>query len=205
MEASGEEPVEPTAAVTTPPAAEDRSSCDNAPFGCCPDGRTAASGSEGTNCPPTARFSGFLHLDQVEGQEVFYTPEMEDPKSELFGETARSIESALNELFRKSDVQKDFKSVRVRNLAPSNSILAFVEAHFDPDTRYTVEDIEGALLKQLKAAKETAIVVKKPEEDNIRFNNYGLSTLPFFTTTTTTTATVTTPTTTTMLSPTAAL
>lgn len=41
----------------------------------------------------------------------------------------------LNELFRKSDVQKDFKSVRVRNLAPSHSILAFVEAHFDPGTR----------------------------------------------------------------------
>lgn len=44
----------------------------------------------------TMRFSGFLHLDQVEGQEVFYTPEMEDPKSELFGETARSIESAVS-------------------------------------------------------------------------------------------------------------
>ena len=41
------------------------------------------------------------------------------------------------------------------------------------DTRYTVEDIEGALLKQLKAAKEAAILVKKPEEDNIRFSNYG--------------------------------
>uniref|UniRef100_A0A8D0AWN3 Agrin n=1 Tax=Sander lucioperca TaxID=283035 RepID=A0A8D0AWN3_SANLU len=123
--------------------------------------------------PATMRFSGFLHLDQVEGQEIFYTPEMEDPKSELFGETARSIESALNELFRKSEVHKDFMSVRVRNLAPSNSILAFVEAHFKPDTRYTVEDIEGALLKQLKASKETSIAVKKPEDENIRFTNYG--------------------------------
>lgn len=44
----------------------------------------------------TMRFNGFLHLDQVEGQEIFYTPEMEDPKSELFGETARSIESAVS-------------------------------------------------------------------------------------------------------------
>lgn len=43
------------------------------------------------------RFSGFLHLDQVEGQEIFYTPEMEDPESELFGETARSIENAVSE------------------------------------------------------------------------------------------------------------
>ncbi|CAB1329551.1 unnamed protein product [Coregonus sp. 'balchen'] len=156
-EASGEEPVDPTAAATTIPTAEDRSSCDNTPFGCCPDGKTASSSPEGANCPPTMRFSGFLHLDQVEGQEVFYTPEMEDPKSELFGETARSIESAVK-------------------------------------TRYTVEDIEGALLKQLKAAKETAIMVKKPEEENIRFTNYGLSSLPYFTTTTTTTATATTPT-----------
>lgn len=46
--------------------------------------------------PATMRFSGFLHLDQVEGQEIFYTPEMEDPKSELFGETARSIENAVS-------------------------------------------------------------------------------------------------------------
>lgn len=48
------------------------------------------------------RFSGFLHLDQVEGQEVFYTPEMEDPKSELFGETARSIESAVSNSIRRT-------------------------------------------------------------------------------------------------------
>ena len=41
------------------------------------------------------------------------------------------------------------------------------------DTRFRVEDIEGALLKQLKAAREPGIVVKKPEEDNISFSNYG--------------------------------
>uniref|UniRef100_A0AAY5EY32 Agrin n=1 Tax=Electrophorus electricus TaxID=8005 RepID=A0AAY5EY32_ELEEL len=147
----------------------ERTSCDNTPFGCCPDGKTTATGPDGTNCPSTMRFNGYLHLDQVEGQEVFYTPEMEDPKSELFGETARSIESALNELFCKSDVQKDFQSVRVRNLAPSNSIVAMVEVHFDPDTRFTVDDIEAALLKQLKLTKGTGIVVKQPAEEYIRF------------------------------------
>uniref|UniRef100_A0A8C5HGE9 Agrin n=1 Tax=Gouania willdenowi TaxID=441366 RepID=A0A8C5HGE9_GOUWI len=112
--------------------AEERSPCDNTEFGCCPDGKTSSSTPEGANCPPTMKFTGFVHLDQVDGQEIFYTPEMEDPKSELFGETARSIEGALNDLFRKSEVRKDFMSVRVRNLAPSNSILAFVEAHFKP-------------------------------------------------------------------------
>uniref|UniRef100_A0A8B9HAT5 Agrin n=1 Tax=Astyanax mexicanus TaxID=7994 RepID=A0A8B9HAT5_ASTMX len=181
MEASGEEPV----AVTTTPTGEVRSSCDNTPFGCCPDGRTTAQSLEGTNCPSTMRFNGYLHLDQVEGQEVFYTPEMDDPKSELFGETARSIESALNELFRKSGVQKDFQSVRVRNLAPSNSIMAIIEAHFDPDTRFTVEDIEASLLKQLKTSKGTGIMVKQPEEEYVSFTKYDCVLVMGYVTTTT--------------------
>lgn len=48
--------------------------------------------------PPTATkvFQGVLILEEVEGQELFYTPEMADPKSELFGETARSIEGAVS-------------------------------------------------------------------------------------------------------------
>lgn len=44
---------------------------------------------------------------------------------------------------------------------------------FIVDTRFTVEDIKEALLKQLKASRETSIAVRKPEEENIRFANYG--------------------------------
>uniref|UniRef100_A0A8C7Y9E3 Agrin n=1 Tax=Oryzias sinensis TaxID=183150 RepID=A0A8C7Y9E3_9TELE len=160
-----------TAAAASTPIAE--KSCDNTEFGCCPDDQTPSSTPEGANCPPTMMYGGFLHLDQVEGQEIFYLPEMNDTKSELFGETARSIENALNDLFRKSQVRKDFMSVRVHKLAPSNSIVAIVEAHFRPDTRFTADDIMEALLKQLKASKDTSISVKKPEGKNIHFSSSG--------------------------------
>lgn len=40
-----------TLASTTAPTAEERSSCDNAEFGCCPDGKTSSSTPEGANCP----------------------------------------------------------------------------------------------------------------------------------------------------------
>lgn len=44
---------------------------------------------------------------------------------------------------------------------------------FIVDTRYTEKDVIGALLKQLKASKDTSISVKKPEDENIGFTNYG--------------------------------
>lgn len=50
----------------------------------------------GPSSAATKAFQGVLELEGVEGQELFYTPEMADPKSELFGETARSIESAVS-------------------------------------------------------------------------------------------------------------
>ncbi|XP_078805816.1 agrin isoform X18 [Oryzias latipes] len=212
-EASGADDSVGTAAAASTPIAE--KSCDNTEFGCCPDDQTPSSTPEGANCPlphgstsfwdetpsATMMYGGFLHLDQVEGQEIFYLPEMNDTKSELFGETARSIENALNDLFRKSQVRKDFMSVRVHKLAPSNSIVAIVEAHFRPDTRFTADDIMEALLKQLKASKDTSISVKKPEGKNIHFSSSGLSSVPVFTTTTAAAVTILPPTTTTTRRP----
>lgn len=66
----------------------------------------------------------------------------------------------------------------LRFLASSSEAFALMSACpflFTADTRYTVEDIEGALLKQMKASKDTSIAVKKPEDENIRFTNYGNS------------------------------
>lgn len=113
-----------------------------------------------------------------------------DPKSFAEGTQARAHCSVclsslpspplrqLDELFRSSDIKKDFKSIRVRDLGQSSAVRVIVESHFDPGETLPGGDSpsawDRASLPRMLPAPKTSTSTKKK---NIKMSR-GRATCP---------------------------
>uniref|UniRef100_A0A8C4WPH5 Agrin n=1 Tax=Eptatretus burgeri TaxID=7764 RepID=A0A8C4WPH5_EPTBU len=121
----------------------ERSSCDNAPFGCCPDERTAAQNKQGLGCPETRLLAGTLHL---EGPEL--RPWLTDPQSEQAAEVLSSVSGVLSGIIRDSEAGSSLLSLQLLSLSQipeSQQALATFHAHFDMDSAVNAEVVKQAL------------------------------------------------------------